>query len=218
MELAPYRYENLLMIPFQVGVMDNNNYLIADTVREEAVVIDSSDNFQTIIDRMATEGWEWKALWATHAHFDHVYHSMLTIAGGRNIPIAMHPGDEIIRVQRCSAREGFPGTIDCPEPQIVLADGMKLYVGDYEFIVYHTPGHSPGSVVYYCPAAGWLFTGDLVFYHDHGRTDLIGGSQSQIENSINTKVLSLPDETVIFPGHGQFTSVGVERPFFGQYF
>lgn len=218
MELTNYTYESLRMVPIQTGSMANNCYIVADTERKECVVIDASFDFQQVLRKIEEEGWRWTALWLTHAHFDHIYGAKLTETEGRDVPIALHPDDEAIRTGGGSARVGQARGGNCPAPRIPIADGTRLTVGKYGFTVLHTPGHSPGSVCYYCAAAGWLFSGDTVFYHDHGRIDLFGGSQRQIEASINTRVLTLPDETLIFPGHEAFTSVGAERPFFGQYF
>lgn len=218
MELENKTFETLRLVPIQTGPMANNVYILADTEAKECVVVDASFDFQQVLNKIEAEGWEWKRLWATHGHFDHVYGAKAVQLDGRNVPFALHPGDEPIRTGGGSARSGQNPGIKTPEPSIWLEDGMDLKVGKYQFTVLHTPGHSPGSVCFYCPAAGWLFSGDTVFFHDHGRTDLYGSSQSAIENSINTKILTLPDETLIFPGHDAFTSVGAERPFFGRYF
>lgn len=218
MELTNETYENLRLVPIQTGPMANNCYIVADTEKKECVVIDASFDFEQVTRKIDAEGWRWIGFWATHAHYDHIYGAKYTKTDGRDIPIALHPDDEPIRIGEGGARMGQLRGVRCPEPAIRLLDGMTLWVGSYRFTVLHTPGHSPGSVCYYCAAAGWLFSGDTVFYHDHGRTDLYGGSQSTIEKSINTKILTLPDETLIFPGHESFTSVGAERPFFGQYF
>lgn len=218
MELENKTFETLRLVPIQTGPMANNVYILADTEAKECVVVDASFDFQQVLSKIEAEGWEWKGLWATHGHFDHVYGAKAVQLGGRNVPFALHPGDEPIRTGGGAARNGQNPGIKTPEPSVWLEDGMDLKVGKYQFTVLHTPGHSPGSVCFYCPAASWLFSGDTVFFHDHGRTDLYGSSQSAIENSINTKILTLPDETLIFPGHDAFTSVGAERPFFGRYF
>ncbi len=127
----------------------------------------------------------------------------------------MHPDDEIIRENGGIASNSSAGQEKyCPKPAIHLRDGMTLAVGKYEFQVLHTPGHAPGHCCFYQKEAGWLFTGDLIFYHDCGRTDLLGGNPAALMNSIREKILTLPDETLIFPGHEEFSSVGAEKPYY----
>ena len=102
-----------------------------------------------------------------------------------------------------------------PPPQSLLKEGDELEVGRYRFTVVHTPGHSPGGVT--LVGEGKAFCGDLVFYGSVGRTDLPGGSQEVLRESIRTKIIILPDETVLYPGHGPETTVGQEKghnPFF----
>jgi glyoxylase-like metal-dependent hydrolase (beta-lactamase superfamily II) len=215
MILQQYEFENLKMIPFQAGFLDNNTYLLADTTAKECVVIDPSSGFEQAVKKIRQEGWNLNAFWLTHAHFDHVINAHYAAEANPPIPIAMHPADELIRASGGIAKPDYTGIpVGCPKPSVDLADGMILKVGDYDFTVLHTPGHSPGSCCFYCKSAGWLFSGDLVFYESYGRTDLIGSNTDALFRSIREKVLVLPDETVIFPGHNDFTSVEHEKKFY----
>lgn len=215
MIIQPYSYENLKMFPFVAGFLENNTYLLADVSSGECVVIDPSYGFRDALKKIEDEKWMLKEVWLTHAHFDHTMLAYLANEMDPPVPIAMHPGDEALRVARGVAKNGNPGThVDCPEPSIHLTDGMTLHVGSYQFTALHTPGHSAGGCCFYCRSAGWLFSGDLVFYESYGRTDLIGSSTEALFRSIHEKVLTLPDETIIFPGHNDFTSVEHERLFY----
>jgi len=98
-----------------------------------------------------------------------------------------------------------------PKPSHEFQEGDLLSVGEYEFQVHHTPGHSLGHVVFHCESEGILFSGDLIFKQGIGRTDLLGGSYSTLMDSIQRYVLPLPDETRIYSGHGPETTVGEER-------
>jgi len=213
--IQPYEFENLKMFPFVAGFLENNTYLLADRSTGECIVIDPSYGFRDALEKIQAEKWRLTTIWLTHAHFDHTMLAYLANQMNPPVPIAMHPGDEAIRAAHGVAKAGNPGTsVDCPKPSIYLSDGMALRVGSYEFEVLHTPGHSAGSCCFYCKSAGWLFSGDDVFYESYGRTDLIGSSTEALFRSIHEKVLTLPDDTVIFPGHNDFTSVAHERLFY----
>ncbi|HOG21301.1 MAG TPA: MBL fold metallo-hydrolase [Flexilinea sp.] len=210
-----YQYEDLTMIPFQSGPLLNNTYLIADRKSKECIAIDPSFFFEQVLEKIDREQWNFKAIWLTHAHFDHIAGIRSAVKSYPQIPIAMHPDDEIIRENGGIASNSSAGQEKyCPKPAIHLRDGMTLAVGKYEFQVLHTPGHAPGHCCFYQKEAGWLFTGDLIFYHDCGRTDLLGGNPAALMNSIREKILTLPDETLIFPGHEEFSSVGAEKPYY----
>ncbi len=211
----PYEYKDLLLVPFQEGPIANNTYVLADRKENQCIIIDPSYNIEHVLHFVEKNDWQIQTVWLTHAHFDHLMGAAFADKMTPAIQIAMHPDDEIIRANGGSALLGQPGPIErSPLPSVHLADGMTLFAGSYPFLVLHTPGHAPGHCCFYSKDAGWLFTGDLIFYHDYGRTDLIGGSEAVLMKSIREKVMTLPDETMIFPGHEMFTSVGEERQFY----
>ncbi len=215
----PFKFEDLVMIPFQMGPIKNNTFLIADTKTQECVVIDPSFGSEAVLDRIKKEGWKLKAVWLTHAHFDHLAGVEELMASIPDVVLAMHPADEIIRAKGGVANSATSSAgVSSPKPSIDLKDQMELSIGSYHFIVLHTPGHAPGHCCFYQPEAGWVFTGDLVFYHDYGRTDLIGSDPEALMRSIHEKILVLPDKTLIFPGHEDFTSVENEKPFYRKGF
>ena len=98
--------------------------------------------------------------------------------------------------------------------EIAHLNGMILNVGKYEFEVLFTPGHAPGHCCFYCREAGWLFSGDLVFWHSYGRTDLTGGNEETLMQSIRERILTLPEDTLILPGHENYTTVKDEKIFY----
>jgi glyoxylase-like metal-dependent hydrolase (beta-lactamase superfamily II) len=126
-------------------------------------------------------------------------------------PVALHPADyPLWRMQGGAPLFGM--RIDPrPEPTVELKPGMVMRLGPVTFEVRHTPGHTPGHVIFYCPQAGIAFCGDVIFRNSIGRTDLPGGSHAALLNSIQSQVLSLPDDTKLYSGHGEVTTVGEER-------
>lgn len=219
MKLETFTFESLKMIPYQAGPIDNNTYLLADTETKTCVVIDPSYGFEEALETIQQEGWQIQAFWLTHAHYDHTIHASYAGQVTPSIPIALHPDDlpiwEAGGTARLDQKENEPSY---PKPSIALADGMSLQTGRYSLTVLHTPGHSPGGCCFYLQEAGWLFSGDTVFYESFGRTDLYGGSMEVELRSIQNKVLTLPDETIIFPGHNDFTTVQRERHFYAANF
>ena len=209
------QWENLTMTPFMLGWIENNSYLLTDTAVNECVVIDPSFHPDAIVDTIQKKSLTLKAVWLTHGHFDHFVGTKEIIKKFPTTPIFIDFADlEIVKNGGESDRASSPITQGCPIPTNFLKDNMKISVGSYEFTVMSTPGHSPGSCCFYFKPANWLFTGDLIFYHSYGRTDLAGGDETALFQSIREKVLSLPDETIIFPGHNDFTTVCDERRFY----
>jgi hydroxyacylglutathione hydrolase len=202
----------LTILSYTLGVVQTNSYLVADASTGEAVVIDPADDGDQIAAQAKQRGWRVGSIWLTHAHFDH-------LAGAASLadhvdpppPVALHPDDyPLWRIQGGAPLFGMhidPG----PEPTIDLHHGDILHLGNNIFEVRHTPGHTRGHVVFYCAAAKTLFCGDVIFQGSIGRTDLPGGDYATLIHSIQTEVLTLPDDTRLLSGHGPETTVGSER-------
>jgi glyoxylase-like metal-dependent hydrolase (beta-lactamase superfamily II) len=200
-----------------LGPMDNNTYLVACSQTREAAVIDVGFEPETVIEAVRREQFRVALLLNTHAHFDHV-------AGMRDVQSALggeywlHPADaammDVFNSQ--GAMFGFP-PVRLPDDVHDLAQGQVLKLGHLELGVIHTPGHSPGHVTFTC--GGDIWSGDVLFAGSVGRTDLQGGSWSELERSIREKLFPLGDAVRVHPGHGPATTIGNERltnPFVGE--
>ncbi len=210
----------LEIVPFRLGPVQTNAYLIADSETHEAAVIDPAWDGALILEEANRRGWRIAHLWYTHAHFDHIGGAGAIADGLNPLPlVALHPADHVLwRAEGGAPLFGFridPG----PEPTIDLYQGQKLVLGRIELEVRHTPGHTPGHCIFHVASAGVCFSGDLIFQRGVGRTDLPGGDMTQLALSIRAQVFTLPDETRLLSGHGPETTVGQERrlnPFVGS--
>lgn len=200
------------IVPFTLGPVMTNAYLLGDEATGAAVVIDPADEGETIVATAVKRGWQINSLWMTHAHFDHIAGAG-EVANRLNPPpsIALHPDDyPLWHVQGGAALFGFQ--IDpLPEPTVELHHGMLMHLGNVPIEVRHAPGHTRGHVIFYCSTSGIAFCGDVIFNGSIGRTDLPGGSYATLINSIHRQVLTLPDSTRLYSGHGPLTTVREER-------
>ena len=205
---------------YEVGPLATNAYLLADTETGDAVVVDPGAAGEALAQEAARQGWQVRAVWITHAHFDHFAGwPALLKALPQRVPVALHPHDlPLWRAGGGASFFGFP-LPQVPEPDLLLTHGQHLQVGRFVFQVRHAPGHSPGHVMFYAPQAGLVLCGDVIFREGIGRTDLPLGSFPLLIDSIRTQVFTLPDDARLLPGHGPETTVGYEKrfnPFVGQ--
>jgi hydroxyacylglutathione hydrolase len=201
------------IISFTLGMAYTNTYLIADSETGEAAVIDPAWDGHKILAAAQERNWRIAHLWYTHAHFDHFGGAGGVADGCDPLPIvAMHLADRPLWDSKGGASL-FGLNLDDPgpEPSVDLTHGQTLSLGSFQFEVRHAPGHSPGHVMFYCPAESVLFSGDVIFKQSIGRTDLPGGDYDTLMTSIRQQVLTLPDETRILSGHMDETTVGDEK-------
>jgi len=204
----------LEILTLTLGPAQTNAYLVSDSDTHEAAVIDPSWDGKLILSEAQKRGWRIAHLWYTHAHFDHIG-GAAEIADALNpLPlVALHPDDHVLwRAGGGGAIFGFkidPG----PEPTIDLAQGQILRLGNTQFEVRYTPGHTKGHCVFYAAREKTCFCGDLIFHDSVGRTDLPGGDWDTLSNSIRTQIFTLPDDTRLLSGHGPQTTVGQEKQF-----
>lgn len=201
----------LEIIPFVLGPLQNNTYLVADQATRKAVVIDPAIGSDRIPEKAKQRNWQIEQIWLTHAHFDHFAGAAgVSAAFNPPLPVALHPEDlDLYRNQGGAAAFGFriaPG----PQPTLSFEHGQILELGESRVEVRHVPGHTPGSVVLYAAEREVVFCGDAVFRGGIGRTDLPGGDFDTLIQAIRTQILTLPPRTRLLPGHGPETTVANE--------
>jgi glyoxylase-like metal-dependent hydrolase (beta-lactamase superfamily II) len=196
-----------------VGMLQCNCSIFGDEQSREALVVDPGDDIARVLEVVNKHGLTVKAIVITHAHIDHIGGAQkLKLATGA--PVYMNPDDaelqEMLDVQAGWLGVRPPEQVEIDAP---AKDGDKLVVGATEFHVLETPGHTQGSISLWIPSEGKLVAGDTLFRDSIGRTDLPGGDGRQILQSIHDKLLPLPDDTLVIPGHGDNTTIGREKQF-----
>jgi hydroxyacylglutathione hydrolase len=194
-----------------VGPLQCNCSIIGDEASREAMVIDPGDDIADILALIQKHNLQVKQIVITHAHIDHVGGAMkLRAASGA--PILLNQNDyallKMLDLQAAWIGMQSPGNVDIDHS---IGELDKVQAGPLVANVMHTPGHTEGSVCLYFPAQQKLIAGDTLFAGSIGRTDLPGGCFDKIISSLHEKLLALPDETVVVPGHGPLTTIGEER-------
>ena len=194
-----------------VGLIQTNCHLIGDDATREGAVIDPGGDPDPILAAIEAEGLTIRYILNTHAHFDHMAANGPLLAATGAL-LAAHPAEvELLTTGGGAKWFGLLSAIYSPNLDLELSDGQELTVGGLRLEVLHTPGHSPGHVAFYVPDEGVLFSGDALFQNSIGRSDLPGGDHTTLIASIRHKLLPLPDETLVYPGHGPATTIGAER-------
>jgi glyoxylase-like metal-dependent hydrolase (beta-lactamase superfamily II) len=194
-----------------VGPLQCNCSIIGDEVSREAMVIDPGDDISDIAAIIEKHNLKVKQIVITHAHIDHVGGAM-KLRAATGAPILLNHNDytllKMLDLQADWIGMQSPGKVEI-DHSLNEQDAVKT--GSLAANVMHTPGHTEGSICLYFPAQKKLIAGDTLFAGSIGRTDLPGGSFEKIMRSLHDKVLALPDETAVVPGHGPLTSIGAER-------
>jgi hydroxyacylglutathione hydrolase len=194
-----------------VGMLRCNCSIFGDETTREAIVVDPGDDIGDVEAILARHDLRCAAIVITHAHIDHIggAHKLKSLTGA---PVYMNTQDQELydHIDTQAAWIGMPEP-ERTEIDTELRDGDTLHLGATAFEVLHTPGHTQGSVCLLISSENKLIAGDTLFKESIGRTDLPGGNSRQILQSIHTKLLVLPEETEVYPGHGLPTTIGAER-------
>ncbi len=194
-----------------VGDLQTNCYIVADEKTGEAIVIDPGGDADHILETIRRHDWVVKMVVNTHGHFDHIMANK-EVVESTGAPLAVHPDDAAMLTNPLRSFSILAGRLSPSVAATVeLVEGSVVRVGAVEFTVLHTPGHSPGGISLYCAEEKVVFSGDALFQMGIGRTDFPGGSMAVLVKSIRERLFTLPDDTVVYSGHGPQTTIGYEK-------
>jgi len=195
--------------PLIVGPLFSNCYIVWDNGVKQGVIIDPGDDADAILKKVKELGIKVNYILATHGHFDHVG-AVAPLRKELNVEFLAHEYDFFfIEDGENAARRWGIGIEQPPKPDRFIEDGEKIKVGEFELEVLHTPGHSPGGVSFHHDRM--VFGGDTLFQGSIGRTDFRKGSFEDLANSIKSRLYTLPDDTIVYTGHGPVTTIGDEK-------
>ena len=203
---------------FEFSLFGINTYVVYDPETRECAIIDpgmmgieEENAMKNFINR---EHLDVKHLVNTHLHIDHAVGNRF-VADSYGVPVSAHKLDEPLmeRIKQQAEMFGIKEKVHVAEVERFLAEGDVIKIGSGELEILHVPGHSPGSIVLYDRNGGVLYGGDVLFERSIGRTDLPGGSHAQLVRGIKEKLFTLPDETVVYPGHGPATTIGRDKQY-----
>ncbi len=199
----------LVLEHLTVGPLQANCFIVGDEESGEAVIIDPGGDGDMILNAVGRKPWKVTAILNTHAHFDHIAANAM-VKNGTGAPLMAPRGDALFISQAHISARMYGLEVDgSPDPDRLLDDGDSIDLGDEKIKVMSTPGHTPGGATFVTSIG--IFPGDSIFAGSIGRTDLPGGDYDTLIESIKSRILSLDDDTPVYPGHGPATTVGRER-------
>lgn len=195
---------------YMVGPVQTNCYFAINKETKEALVIDPGEEAARLMQQIREQGLTVAAILLTHGHFDHAgaAEELSTLC---NVPVYAHEAEkETLESEKLNAC-WMIGRKETYRADLFVKDEQELDLAGFHIRVLFTPGHTKGGCCYYFPYENVVFSGDTLFQMSVGRTDLEGGSMSQIVRSIQEKLMPLPEQTVVYPGHGEATTIETER-------
>ena len=196
---------------YHTGPLEVNTYVLTDDNTKEAVIIDIGGDFKKIKKDLDEGGYNLKFILNTHGHFDHILGEIEMQKEFPDLPIYIHKDDmpHLLNIKDELKMWGFNNNAETLTPSKFIDETDQLQLGNYKITIFHTPGHSKGSLSFYVD--GKLFSGDALFYNSIGRTDFFDGDYEELIKSIKEKLLTLPEETIVYPGHGPSTKIRNEK-------
>ncbi len=201
---------------FTFNMFGVNTYILWDDISREALIVDpgmiTEKEQKEIKAFLDANNLNLKHLINTHMHIDHAF-GISYVKENYNLKLECNIEDQFLaqRLNEQANMFGLPIPMSDLQIDKDLKDGEKIQLGDEHISILHVPGHSPGSVVLYAPQSNFIISGDVLFNTSIGRTDLPGGNYAQLINAINNKLMTLPDDVIVYPGHGPETSIGYEK-------
>lgn len=200
----------MILHTIPAGMNRTNCYIVGCEATNLGAVIDPGGDGPRLVREIERSGLDIQYVLITHAHFDHIG-GIADVVEATAAKLALHPNERPVLEAGGGAALFGLRVKPSPPPDIDLFGGQHIAVGTLDFEVLFTPGHSPGGVTFYEPSEGVAFDGDLLFSNGIGRTDLFGGDFETLMHSIKAVLFALPDDTVLYPGHGPKTAVGREK-------
>jgi glyoxylase-like metal-dependent hydrolase (beta-lactamase superfamily II) len=197
----------------RVGPLSCNCSIFGDEQSREGLVVDPGDNISGILAILEKHQLKVKAIFVTHAHIDHIG-GAAKLKAATGAPVYMNASDQGLydHLELQAAWLGMP-TPERTSIDVDAREGGELKIGSSDFQIIHTPGHTQGSSCLWNPSENKLVAGDVLFRDSIGRTDLPGGSSRMMMSSLKTKIMEMPEQAMVIPGHGAITTIGREKQF-----
>lgn len=197
---------------FVENAIHTNTYVVIDEETKDAIIIDLGGGYNKILDYIKTQGADLKFILCTHGHFDHVMGISEMQAEGKDYPVYINKKDYSLMLKINDMLKMFSGldyNYQPPKISDFIDENSKLKLGNKDIKIIETPGHTQGGVCFLIE--NYLFSGDSLFYREIGRCDLEGGDYQSLISSLKEKILTLPDDIKVLPGHGYSSTIGNEK-------
>ncbi len=203
---------DLQIFEYNVGDIGTNCYFLVNNGTKEAIVVDPGGSVPMLEKNIKSLGIKPVAIFLTHAHYDHA-HGVKDLKSLYHVPVYVHEAERELMGDPYMNVSSMFGSPENYKADVFLKDGQHLDTAGFSIEVMHTPGHTPGGCCYYFPENKVLISGDTLFNESVGRTDFPGGSMSQLVRGIREKLMVLPRDTAVYPGHMSHTTIGHEMDY-----